>query len=169
VRNVKTVYNAFKHDVMFTFYDNLYGQHEKSWNLCWNEILGIFTTFYSWIPSNMENIDNIPFSFNRNTVKAIGKLGVSDHGNDYSDGVTLSNNVLLWNHLDKTFSVSDHTLKMTYLNKQGVEQKYEFKNLESITSQKGFIGFLHLDNRTLPDNKIPYEIQYELLRDRQGN
>jgi hypothetical protein len=23
VRNVKTVYNAFKHDVMFTFYDNL--------------------------------------------------------------------------------------------------------------------------------------------------
>ena len=56
IRNVKTLYNAFKHDVMFTFYDNLQGVHEKSWNLCWNEILGIFTTFYSWIPSEMENI-----------------------------------------------------------------------------------------------------------------
>ena len=53
VRNVKTVYNAFKHDVMFTFYDNLHGLSEKAWNLCWNEMLGIFTTFYSWIPSEM--------------------------------------------------------------------------------------------------------------------
>jgi hypothetical protein len=94
VRNVKTVYNAFKHDVMFTFYDNLHGLHEKSWNLCWNEILGIFTTFYSWIPSEMQNIDNIPFSFNREVSKMIGKLGTSNHDNNYSDGVTLSNNVL---------------------------------------------------------------------------
>jgi hypothetical protein len=39
IRNVKTFYNAFKHDIMFTFYDNLYGTHEKSWNLCYNEIL----------------------------------------------------------------------------------------------------------------------------------
>ena len=170
VRNVKTFYNAFKHDVMFTFYDNLYGTSEKSWNLCWNEILGIFTTFYSWIPSDMCNIDNIPFSFDRDTVKAIGKLGVSDHGNDFSDGVTLSNNVLLWDHVNKKFSVSDYGLKMTYLDKQGLEREYEFESLNSFANKsKGFIGFLHLDNRTLPDNKTPYEIQYELLRDRQGN
>ena len=170
VRNVKTFYNAFKHDVMFTFYDNLYGTSEKSWNLCWNEILGIFTTFYSWIPSDMCNIDNIPFSFDRDTVKAIGKLGVSDHGNDFSDGVTLSNNVLLWDHTNKKFSVADYGLRMTYLDKQGLEREYEFESLNSFaTKSKGFIGFLHLDNRTLPDNKTPYEIQYELLRDRQGN
>ena len=170
VRNVKTFYNAFKHDVMFTFYDNLYGTSEKSWNLCWNEILGIFTTFYSWIPSDMCNIDNIPFSFDRDTVKAIGKLGVSDHGNDFSDGVTLSNNVLLWDHVNKKFSVADYGLRMTYLDKQGLEREYEFESLNSFANKsKGFIGFLHLDNRTLPDNKTPYEIQYELLRDRQGN
>jgi hypothetical protein len=53
IRNVKTLYNAFKQDVMFTFYDNLYGFHEKAWNLCWNEVLEVFTTFYSWIPSEM--------------------------------------------------------------------------------------------------------------------
>lgn len=204
VRNVKTVYNAFKHDVMFTFYDNLYGCHEKSWNLCWNEILGIFTTFYSWIPSDMENIDNIPFSFNRDTVKAIGKLGVSDHGNDYSDGVTLSNNVINVIKQDPikspttgdliyqkpTFEVANKELHLTYIDKQGEVNEYEFlselpiegdvdydlykihSDLElkdSITNSKSFIGFLHLDNRTLPDGKSRYHIKYQLLRDNQGN
>lgn len=174
VRNVKTVYNAFKHDVMFTFYDNLHGLSEKAWNLCWNEMLGIFTTFYSWIPSEMQNIDNIPFSFDRTTVKAISKLGVSDHGNDFSDGVTLSNNVLKYIAPEKegdapTFEVSKD-LQLTYLDKQGIEQPFEFLNVESdLKGDSNFIGFLHLDNRTLPDDKVIYRIQYELMRDRQGN
>ena len=161
IRNVKTCYNAFKHDVMFTFYDNLYGTHEKSWNLCWNEILGIFTTFYSWIPGQLENIDNIPFSFDRDTIKAISKLGMSDYGNDFSEGITLTNNVI--------DNISDKTLKMSYLDKQGKEQEYEFKNLSEITDSSGFIGFLNLKNRVLLDKKTPYHIKYELLRDRQGN
>lgn len=161
IRNVKTVYNAFKHDIMFTFYDNLYGTSEKSWNLCWNEILGIFTTFYSWIPSEMENIDNIPFSFDRDTVKAISKLGISDFGNDFSDGVTLTNNVI--------DNISDKTLEMSYLDERGQEQFYEFTNLSSITDSSGFIGFLNLKNRVLLDKKTPYHIEYELLRDRHSN
>ena len=191
VRNVKTVYNAFKHDVMFTFYDNLNGTSEKAWNLCWNEILGLFTTFYSWIPSELQNIDNIPFSFDRDTVKAIGKLGVSDHGNDYSEGVTLSNNVMNIdnyelddvNHQFKqpSFHVNNKELHMYYLNKQGEKQEYDFSDtsnvnatekivsLASVIGDKQFIGFLHLDKRDLPDGKARYHIEYELLRDRQGN
>ena len=88
----------------------------------------------------MENIDNIPFSFDRETVKAIGKLGVSDHNNDYSDGVTLSNNVMKIKEVPPkfdpstgdtiyqkpTFEVSNKELHLTYLNKQGEEQEYEF-------------------------------------------
>ena len=187
VRNVKTLYNSFKHDIMFTFYDNLQGTSERSWNLCWNEVLGIFTTFYSWIPSEMENIDNIPFSFDRETVKAIGKLGISDHGNDYSDGVTLSNNVITV--LDEEsgyntpkFTVKDKTLSVTYLDERGEISNYEFngnsakdnakddiKLLSQVVSDKNFIGFLHLDNRTLPEGKSRYHIEYELLRDRQNN
>jgi hypothetical protein len=188
VRNVKTVYNAFKHDIMFTFYDNLRGVHEKSWNLCWNELLGIFTTFYSWIPSDMQNIDNMPFSFDRETVKAIGKLGVSDHANDYSDGVTLSNNVMTvkesvydgpnHNYTRPSFEVTNKDLTVYYLDKQGEKREYDFnatssdptiKTLSSVIADKQFIGFLHLDNRSLPDGKVPYHIVYELLRDRQGN
>jgi hypothetical protein len=120
---------------MFTFYDNLYGIHEKSWNLCYNEMLGIFTTFYSWIPSEMQNIDNIPFSFDRTTVKAITKLGISNHDNDFSDGVTLSNNIMKIVEKDPItdpttgdiiyqkpiFEVDNKSLHITYLNKQGEE------------------------------------------------
>ena len=165
IRNVKTCYNAFKHDIMFTFYDNLYGVHEKSWNLCWNEILGIFTTFYSWIPGQLENIDNIPFSFDRDTIKAISKLGMSDYGNDFSEGITLTNNVI---DTESENLVVDKTLHMTYLDKQGKEQKYEFSE-EAMPSDKNFIGFLQLKNRLLLDNKTSYNITYELLRDSQGN
>lgn len=94
VRNVKTHYNRFKQDVMFTFYDNLYGFEEKVWNLCWNEVLGKWITFYSWVPSYSENIYNQYFSFDRNTSKWIAKLGVSKHNNAFSDGVTLSDNII---------------------------------------------------------------------------
>ena len=179
VRNVKTLYNAFKQDVMFTFYDNLHGIHEKSWNLCWNELLEIFTTFYSWIPSEMPNIDNIPFSFDRSTVKAISKLGVSDHGNDFSDGVTLSNNVL--DVSDSGFTVPNKSLTLTYFNTKGELAEFEFDNnfdittypdiktLNSIIDKPEFIGFIHLDNRILPDKKTVYRIEYELLRDNQQN
>ena len=198
VRNVKTVYNAFKHDIMFTFYDNLHGVHEKSWNLCWNEILGIFTTFYSWIPSEMQSIDNVPFSFDRDYVKMIGKLGVSHHDNDYSDGVTLSNNVMTVIEKDPivdsstgdliyqkpTFEVSNKDLKLSYINRQGDVEYYEFLTketlkvfeqeagselFEDVIKDPQFIGFLHLDNRSLPDGKSKYHIEYQLLRDTQDN
>lgn len=94
IRNVKTHYNKFKHDVMFTFYDNLYGFEEKVWNLCYNELMQKWITFYSWVPSYSENIYNQYFSFDRNTSKWISKLGVSHIGNDFSDGVVLSNNII---------------------------------------------------------------------------
>ena len=94
IRNVKTHYNAYKRDVMFTFYDNLHGFEEKVWNLCWNELQQKWITFYSWVPSYSENIYNQFFSFDRNTSKWIAKLGVSHSDNDFSDGVVLSHNII---------------------------------------------------------------------------
>lgn len=94
IRNIKTHYNKFKHDVMFTFYDNLYGFEEKVWNLCYNELKQKWVTFYSWVPSYSENIYNQYFSFDRNTSKWITKLGISNAGNDFSDGVCLSDNII---------------------------------------------------------------------------
>ena len=139
------------------------------------------TTFYSWIPNEMQNIDNIPFSFDRDSVKAISKLGVSDHGNDFSDGVTLSNNILDVNY--SGFTVPNKSLTLTYFNTKGELSEFEFDNdyispvdstlnittLNNITSKSDFVGFLHLDNRVLPDKKTVYRIEYELLRDNQKN
>lgn len=94
VRNVKGHYNAFKQDVMFTFYDNLYGFEEKAWNICYNEVMQKFVTFYSWIPSYSANIDNIHFSFNRDTSKWISKLASSGSLSTSADGIVLSNVVI---------------------------------------------------------------------------
>ena len=94
VRNVKSHYNDFKGDIMFTFYDNLYGFEEKVWNLCYNERIGKWITFYSWVPSYSENINNQYFSFDRNTSKWIAKLGISNSNNQFADGITLDNNII---------------------------------------------------------------------------
>lgn len=91
IRNVKTHYNAYKQDLMFTFYDNLYGFEECAWNLCFNELLGKWITFYSWIPSYSANIDNIFFSFDRDSSKIYSKLGIGTTGNPSADGITLDN------------------------------------------------------------------------------
>lgn len=110
IRNVKTHYNAFKQDVMFTFYDNLYGFEEKVWNLCFNEYQQKWITFYSWVPSYSENIYNQYFSFDRNTSKWIAKLGVSQSGNDFSDGVTVDNVIITDNNYQATLSLSNRNL-----------------------------------------------------------
>lgn len=94
IRNVKGHYNAFKQDVMFTFYDDLYGFEEKVWNICYNEVMQKFITFYSWVPSYSANIDNIHFSFNRDTSKWISKLASSGSLSTSADGIVLSNVVI---------------------------------------------------------------------------
>lgn len=98
IRNVKTHYNAFKNDVMFTFYNNVNSSKETVWNLCFNENSNKFTTFYSWVPSYSESIDNMYFSFDRNTSKWISKLAASTSSNPIA-GIISVNNVAIdtWN------------------------------------------------------------------------
>ena len=167
IRNVKTVYNAFKRDVLFTFYDNTYGFEEKVWNLCYNELLKKFITFYSWVPSYMENINNIPFSFDRNTSKWIAKLGVSHSENSFADGITLSNVIVENSVNDNGEVVSNFSVPVSYINKEG---KWVTKNyVVAEKSRKKYIGVFSLSNRTLPDSQLYYQISYSLQRDQYGN
>lgn len=158
IRNVKTMYNAFKHDVLFTFYDNTYGFEEKVWNLCWNEDIQVFTTFYSWVPSFMENIDNIPFSFDRNTSKWIAKLGTSHSESSFADGITLTNVIV---------DDVDYKIQVPYTTKTGEEKIATFTVAESCRNK--YIGTLLLKNRVLPSSQLPYVITYSLQRDQYGN
>ena len=121
VRNVKTHYNRFKQDVMFTFYDNLYGFEERVWNICFNELQQKWITFYSWVPSYSENIYNQYFSFDRNTSKWIAKLGTSTADNDFSDGITLDNTIIEDDNWHTKLSLSNRNLP------QNVEYTVKYK------------------------------------------
>lgn len=178
IRNVKTVYNSFKQDVLFTFYDNTYGFEEKVWNLCWNELTNSFVTFYSWVPSYMENINNIPFSFNRDTSKWIAKLGTSHTENSFADGITLSNNIINNENINKSYVNGEQTISyksysdtykfpVTFINKLGKEITHYYEVDES--DRDRLVGVLSLSNRILPDNSMFYQIEYSLERDNYLN
>lgn len=87
LKNVKTHYNNNKKDVMFTFYDDIYKGEEKVWNLCYNELLGKFITFYSWVPSYSENIDTQFFTFDRKVSKELSLLDKCNYSNPNNSGV----------------------------------------------------------------------------------
>ena len=91
LRNVKTHYNNNKKDIMFTFYDDVYKDEEKVWNLCYNELLDQFITFYSWIPSYSANIDTKFFSFDRNTAKELSLLAKCNYSIPENSGVLVDN------------------------------------------------------------------------------
>lgn len=163
IRNVKTCYNSYKGDVMFTFYDNTTGFQEKVWNLCYNELLDRFITFYSWVPSFMENINNIPFSFNRETSKWIAKLGTSHSTSSFADGITLTN-VVFDPTLDERV-VQNISVPISYLTKNGTYKT----TYGTVMTTSYFIGILQLSNRVIPNYNVPYDISYELCRDIYGN
>lgn len=154
LKNVKTCYNAYKEDVMFTFYDDTYGVQECVWNLCYNEILKTFITFYSWVPSFMANINNIPFSFDRNTSKWIAKLGQSHSENSFADGITCENVVIRDNLLLTEDSIEEllSSVKDTphYTEAKQNLSKEEYYDL----------GELTLSNKVLPEG-LEYKIEFE--------
>lgn len=163
VRNVKTHYNAFKHDVMFTYYDNTYGFEEKVWSLCWNEYQGAqgngFTTFYSWIPSYSANIDNIYFSYDRNASKWIAKLNQSTYGSVYK----LQNNGTWKLYLYDDNGSGRPTLRTT-LNDSAVGVCM-YNPL--IPSSGIFSRQLFLANNPMPEDST-YYLKFEIIRDNFG-
>lgn len=169
IRNVKTVYNAFKRDVLFTFYDNTYGFEEKVWNLCWNELLQKFITFYSWVPSYMENINNMPFSFDRNTSKWIAKLGTSHTESSFADGITLSNVIIENLENENGEVVTNFRVPVSYINKKGEWVTTNYSVADDNKSRRKYIGVLSLSNRILPDSQLHYQVSYSLQRDQYGN
>lgn len=168
VRNVKTAYNAFKHDVMFTFYDDLNTTSEKVWNLCYNILMDQFTTFYSWVPSYMENINNIPFSFDRNVSKWIAKLGQSHAENSFAEGIVLSQNI--YNNNGKVDGYPNISFK--YLTKTGNYANYKWVSEGSyakVVDTYNLVGILNLVNQVIPEgNNIQCFEKFDLLRDIYG-
>ena len=133
IRNVKTHYNKYKGDIMFTFYDNLNGCQEKVWNICYNEQLHTFITFYSWIPSMSENIQNQFYSFDRETSKIIAKIDLTTNS-DYEDQkIYLTQNIIDEDSNKHTYNKVDY-IKIGVLFTKYNNSKYKLIN----NSQKYF-------------------------------
>ena len=171
IRNVKTTYNAFKRDVMFTFYDDLIGTEEKVWNLCYNLLLKKFITFYSWVPSFMASINNIPFSFNRNVSKWIAKLGQTHAENSFSEGIVLSSNVydIVNNSIVPTGGLYFDLEKKGPKNELQKYKLYATKSTSDSVNDYSLIGVFNLKDYIVPEGEnIEYYIKYELLPDIYG-
>lgn len=133
-KNCKTHYNAFKRDVIFTFYNK-----DKEWSLCFNEVLQRFITFYSWIPAFSANIDNIYFSFDKENYST----------NEYNNA--------LWKHGQSgNFEGQGLILPTTWYGKTHTFE-YEFIVNKPTIVQKIFNNLKIISNKTAPQ-EFTYEI-----------
>jgi hypothetical protein len=74
LRNIESHHNAFKEDLMFTYYDVNTFEGTQKWNLCFNEQLNRWVTRYDWEPVSSVNIDNIYFSYDREAAEKLALL-----------------------------------------------------------------------------------------------
>lgn len=76
LKNVKSHYNNYKGDVMFTFYNFAEG---KEWNFCYNERMSKWITRYSWTPLYSENINNIFYSLDKKRAEILAHIYDNKH------------------------------------------------------------------------------------------
>lgn len=144
IRDVKTHYNRAKGDIMFTYYDDLNGFTEKVWNICFNEKLGKWTTFYSWVPSFSVNLYNTYFSFDRNTSKYIAKLGMSWENAQDSNSIVLSSSEAPIADNGTRFQLGLKDIMLPEVNNTKIE--YTYTQHRDIY---GFHDYYHIENNQL--------------------
>ena len=137
IKNVKTHFNNFKGDVMFTFYNEAV---DANWNLCYNERMDKWITRYSWTPLYSENIDNIFYSIDQKRTSVYGCI-YNNISNNYgihtnihevkesgaSISITLAPDT---GQLSNSYRVELKFIKTEYINNEGVIKEIKIDNLE---------------------------------------
>lgn len=139
--NVKTHYNHYKGDVMFTFYHTSNNNEEtvkKEWNLCYNERQGLWTTRYSWIPLFSANIDNSFYTI---------PLTV------YTD----KNDITIWKH---GRTEVDSKFKPTLWYGKQYPFEFEFVVNDPVGLHKVFENLVIISN-----NVQPSELEFQIIGD----
>ena len=176
IKNVATHYNANKSDVMFTFYykkvkilqkvddcgkiigyeiakDPEFGEDEIAWNICYNEILDKFQTFYSWIPIASANIDNQFYSFDRQCSREI--ITNQEQGDfvNYRDRIAPNRQIpvkipYLWKHGE------DNGIRPLPTHWYDEQHPFEFEFIvnEEIGVQKIFNNLVIISNKAEPES-----------------
>ena len=147
--NVKTHYNNYKGDVMFTFYNTITEKNEedeteeivdqKEWNLCYNERQALWVTRYDWIPMFSGNINNTYYSIEC----------------DKYD--TRQNIIRLWKH-GRTGIDTNFYPTLWYAKQHPFE--FEFVVNDPVGVHKIFEDLLIVSN-----NVQPTEIEFEFIGD----
>lgn len=134
LKNVKSHYNNYKGDVMFTFYN--YDKNEE-WNLCYNERLGKWITRYSWIPLYSENINNVYFSFDKHRSEILSHI---DNLSGDTYGLKCSSDLFFTakenpEDIEKTFYLTNTELEDTrfIMKVNSIETSYLNDNDQEIT------------------------------------
>lgn len=134
LKNVKTHYNNYKGDVMFTFYNDV---NNETWNFCFNERMNKWITRYSWTPLYSANIDNIFYSLDRDRAKILARI--YDNRN-CTYGLRCENNIISSN--SETFEL--------WFNGTHVPQDHISFSIESIKAY-------YLSNNSVSSFTIPIE------------
>lgn len=132
LRNVKSHYNNYKGDIMFTFYNNT---EDEEWNICYNERLDKWSTRYSWIPLYSDNVNNVYYSLDKKRAEVLAHI--YDNINATTGIVVTDPEKVLWNNIKadhqievtakgyslyKWFHFNGGKARSSYIDKDGVEK-----------------------------------------------
>ena len=132
LRNVKSHYNNYKGDIMFTFYNDT---EDEEWNICYNERLDKWSTRYSWIPLYSDNVNNVYYSLDKKRAEVLAHI--YDNINATTGIVVTAPEKVLWNNIKadhqievtakgyslyKWFHFNGGKARSSYIDKDGVEK-----------------------------------------------
>ena len=109
LRNVKSHYNNYKGDIMFTFYNDT---EDEEWNICYNERLDKWSTRYSWIPLYSDNVNNVYYSLDKKRAEVLAHI--YDNINTTTGIVVKDSASSLWgDKIAKTSIKNPHEMHIT--------------------------------------------------------
>lgn len=147
LRNVKTHYNNYKGDIMFTFYNDT---EDEEWNICYNERLDKWFTRYSWIPLYSDNVNNIYYSLDKKRAEVLAHI--YDNINATIGIVVTNPNQSLWTDIG-----ANHTMEVTARG-YSLFKYFRFnagKARSSYIDSDGIEKFVDLDINLGADDVIP--------------
>lgn len=143
LKNIKTHYNAYKGDVIFTFYKG-----DNSWSICYNERQGVWVTRYSWMPVYSDNINNQFYTISLEQSRA-GDAKLYLHGRS---GV--------FNEISYTDADPTNQMKPTTWYDKQESFEFEFVARDDAGIHKIFDNLIIMSNNVQPE-----EIQFTLIGD----
>ena len=164
LRNVKSHYNNYKGDIMFTFYNNT---EDEEWNICYNERLDKWSTRYSWIPLYSDNVNNIYYSLDKKRAEVLAHI--YDNINATTGLAVMNPNECEWDitedheiHLEvrnydwfNYYNFEVVKIKSSYIDENGIEQFVDLP-LNDINTRWSANTIYVASNPDYPNNSEDY-------------